>query len=222
MPRHDLVFPAKDADLREDVHMLGALVGDVIREQGGDELFEAVEAARQAAIARREGDAQSALQLVARTRDVAPTRARDLVRAFSTFFEMVNMAEKVHRIRRRRHYLNEGATQPGGIEEAIIELRNKGLELPDIRRLMLQMWVEPVFTAHPTESTRRTILRKQQLIAELLLSRLDLAPSSNEACDPDVPTANCGFGDDKTFVTVDSGPLDMPRDRAAARRFTDQ
>lgn len=181
MPRQDLVFPLKDAELREDVHMLGTLVGDVIREQGGDELFEAVENARQAAIARREGDAQGTLQLVINSRDVPPARARDLVRAFSTWFEMVNMAEKVHRIRRRRQYMNDGATQPGGIEEAIRELREKGLTLADIRHLMLQMWIEPVFTAHPTESTRRTILRKQQKVAQLLLSRIGLPRTAAES-----------------------------------------
>lgn len=180
MPRHDLVFPVKDAELREDVHMLGALVGDVIREQGGEDLFEAVESDRQAAIAQREGEAEGAVQLVVRTRDVPAAQARDLVRAFSTWFEMVNMAEKVHRIRRRRQYLNEGETQPGGIEEAIVTLKEKGLGLADIRRLMLQMWIEPVFTAHPTESTRRTILRKQQKIAQLLLGRLGLSRSAAE------------------------------------------
>ncbi|HWK73180.1 MAG TPA: phosphoenolpyruvate carboxylase [Povalibacter sp.] len=180
MPRHDLVFPVKDAELREDVHMLGALVGDVIREQGGDDLFEAVESDRQAAIAQREGEAEGAVQLVVRTRDVPAAQARDLVRAFSTWFEMVNMAEKAHRIRRRRQYFNEDATQPGGIEEAIATLKEKGLALADIRQLMLQMWIEPVFTAHPTESTRRTILRKQQKIAQLLLGRLGLSRSAAE------------------------------------------
>lgn len=180
MPRHDLVFPIKDAELREDVHMLGALVGDVIREQGGDDLFQAVENDRQAAIAQREGEAEGAVQLIVRTRDVPAAQARDLLRAFSTWFEMVNMAEKVHRIRRRRQYFNEGATQPGGIEEAIVTLKRQGLDLADIRRLMLQMWIEPVFTAHPTESTRRTILRKQQKIAQLLLGRLGLSRSAAE------------------------------------------
>lgn len=181
MPRHDIIFPVKDAELREDVHMLGALVGDVIREQGGDALFEAVESDRQAAIAQRDGDAQGAIQLVVHTRDVPASQARDLVRAFSTWFEMVNMAEKVHRIRRRRQYLNEGTTQPSGIEEAIVRLKEHGLSLADIRRLMLEMWIEPVFTAHPTESTRRTILRKQQKIAQLLLGRLGLSRTTAEA-----------------------------------------
>jgi phosphoenolpyruvate carboxylase len=180
MPRSDISFPPKDAELREDVHMLGALVGEVIREQGGDALFEAVESDRQAAIARREGDAEGAHQLAERTRNIPPAEARNLVRAFSTWFEMVNMAEKVHRIRRRRQYINEGATQPGGVLEAISKLKTQGLSLEDVRRLMLQMWIEPVFTAHPTESTRRTILRKQQKIAQLLLGRLGLARTAAE------------------------------------------
>lgn len=180
MPRSDISFPQKDAELREDVHMLGALVGEIIREQGGDALFEAVESDRQAAIARREGDAEGARRLAERTRNVPPAEARDLVRAFSTWFEMVNMAEKVHRIRRRRQYINEGKTQPGGVIEAVNKLKEQGLSLDDVRRLMLQMWIEPVFTAHPTESTRRTILRKQQKIAQLLLSRLGLSRTAAE------------------------------------------
>lgn len=180
MPRSDISFPQKDAELREDVHMLGALVGEVIREQGGSALFEAVESDRQAAIARREGDAEGARLLAERTRDVPPAEARDLVRAFSTWFEMVNMAEKVHRIRRRRQYINEGKTQPGGIPEAVARLKQQGLSLDDVRRLMLETWIEPVFTAHPTESTRRTILRKQQKIAQLLLGRLGLARTAAE------------------------------------------
>ena len=180
MPRSDISFPLKDAELREDVHMLGALVGEVIREQGGDALFEAVEQDRQAAIARRDGSAEGARELATRTRDVPAAQARDLVRAFTLWFEMVNMAEKVHRIRRRRQYLNEGTTQPGGIVEAVTRLKAQGLGLEEIRRLMIEIWIEPVFTAHPTESTRRTILRKQQKIAQLLLGRLGLSRTAAE------------------------------------------
>ena len=180
MPRSDISFPQKDAELREDVHMLGALVGEVIREQGGDVLFEAVEQDRQAAIARRDGSAEGARELATRTRDVPAAQARDLVRAFSLWFEMVNMAEKVHRIRRRRQYLNEGTTQPGGIVEAVTRLKAQGLGIDEIRRLMVEIWIEPVFTAHPMESTRRTILRKQQKIAQLMLGRLGLSRTAAE------------------------------------------
>ncbi len=180
MPRHDLFFPAKDAELREDVHMLGALVGEVIREQGGDALFEVVEKIRHAAIARREGEAEGTAQLMEIIRGISADLSRDLVRSFSTWFEMVNMAEKVHRIRRRRQYMNEGASQPSGIEDALVKLKSKGLTLADVRRLLLELWIEPVLTAHPTESTRRTLLRKQQKVAQLLLARLGLAPNAME------------------------------------------
>jgi phosphoenolpyruvate carboxylase len=181
MPRPDIHFPLKDAALREDVHVLGGLVGEVLRDQGGDALFEAVEGDRQTAIGRRSGDVDDALQLTMRTRNREAHQAQDLVRAFSTWFQMVNMAEKVHRIRRRRQYLSgDGTPQPGGIEEAIGVLKSKGLALSDIRKLLLELWIEPVLTAHPTESTRRTILRKQQSVAELLLRRLDLAPGAAE------------------------------------------
>ncbi len=135
-----------------------------------------MESDRQPAIARREGNTASGLELDrADPQRAARSRRAILVRAFSTWFEMVNMAEKVHRIRRRRQYFNEGKTQPRGIIEAVNKLKAQGLSLEDVRRLMLQMWIEPVFTAHPTESTRRTILRKQQKIAQLLLKRLGLA-----------------------------------------------
>ena len=180
MPRQDIFFPLKDADLREDVHMLGMLIGEVIREQGGDALFELVESNRQAAIARRQGDGTGTAQLVESLRDIPADLARDLVRAFSTWFDMVNMAEKVHRIRRRRQYMNEGVNQPGGIEDAIAKLKAAGLTLPELRRMMLELWIEPVLTAHPTESTRRTLLRKQQKVAQLLLSRIGLSSSATE------------------------------------------
>lgn len=182
MGRQEIHFGLKDAALRDDVHQLGGLVGEVLREQGGDVLFDAVEGDRQAALARRANEPDATAQLVMRTRGRDAKVARDLVRAFSTWFQMVNMAEKVHRIRRRRAYLNDASTaQPGGIDEALNKLKAKGLQLDDMRKLMQALWIEPVLAAHPTESKRRTILRKQQLVAELLLNRLDLSAASYEA-----------------------------------------
>src|SRR5689334_20162160 len=132
MPRPDIHFPLKDAALRDDVHTLGGLVGDVLRDQGGATLFEAVEGDRQTAIGRRSGDSDDTIQLSLRTRNRDAAQAQDLVRAFSTWFQMVNMAEKVHRIRRRRQYLSsDSAPQPGGIEEAIGILKSKGITLID-------------------------------------------------------------------------------------------
>jgi phosphoenolpyruvate carboxylase len=174
MARKDISFTAKDAALREDVHTLGALVGEVLRDQGGDGFLADVEADRQAAIARRDGDAEAAIQLVVRAESRAPEQAAELVRAFTTWFQMVNMAEKVHRVRRRRQYLNDSSThQPGGLAECFQKLRAMGYSLEKVLDLLGRLSIEPVFTAHPTESTRRTLLRQQQRIAKLLLTRLD-------------------------------------------------
>jgi phosphoenolpyruvate carboxylase len=176
MYRHGIQFPIKDAALREDVHALGEVIGETLRDQGGDEFLELVEGDRLAAITQREGKATAGDQLEDRTRGRSPALATDLTRAFATWFQAVNTAEKVHRVRRRRQYLNESSTgQPGGISDCIARLQRDGLSLEEVLRLIGSISIEPVFTAHPTESTRRTILRKQQRIAQSLLERLNAA-----------------------------------------------
>jgi phosphoenolpyruvate carboxylase len=173
--RSDIHFPPKHEALREDVHALGALVGEILREQGGRQLFELVELDRQAAIRRRDGDAQAALELGASVRDRPPALARDLVRAFSMWFQAVNLAEKVHRIRRRREYFRKdsGRPQPSGVEDSIATLKAGGLTFEETLALIGGLRIEPVFAAHSMESTRRTLLRKQQRVAQRLLDRLD-------------------------------------------------
>jgi len=181
MERHNIAFPAKDAALREDVRALGASIGETLREQGGEELFALVEGDRLAAIRRREGGLAEGEALTQRTRNRSATTATDLTRAFSVWFQAVNTAEKVHRVRRRRQYLNDSNTaQPGGIADCIAQLRAEGLTFGETRRLIESLRIEPVFTAHPTESTRRTILRKQQRIAHDLLDRLNPALTPQE------------------------------------------
>lgn len=173
--RSDIHFPPRHEALRDDVHALGALVGEILREQGGQELFELVEQDRVAAIARREDDEQAAVELATRVRGRPPALARDLVRAFSSWFQAVNLAEKVHRIRRRRQYFLKDSQrpQPGGVEDALATLKARGLTLDEVLKLLGSLRIEPVFAAHSTESTRRTLLRKQQRIAQHLLDRLD-------------------------------------------------
>ncbi len=173
--RDDIQFPEKHSALRDDVHVLGALVGDVLKEQGGDALFDLVEQDRRLSIRRRAGDKEAAAELSVQLRGRAPQVARDLARAFSMWFRAVNLAEKVHRIRRRRGYFLEASAraQPGGVESALAELKARGLQLSDLLELLKKIRIEPVFTAHPTESARRTMLRKNQRIASLLLARLD-------------------------------------------------
>jgi phosphoenolpyruvate carboxylase len=182
MYRQSIQFPVKDLDLREDVHALGLLIGETLRDQGGEELFELVEGDRLAAISRRDGATEgSADGLQRRAEGRSPASATDLTRAFSIWFQAVNTAEKVHRVRRRRQYLNDSSTaQPGGISDCIARLQHDGLSLEQTLELISSMNIEPVFTAHPTESTRRTILRKQQDIAQDLLDRLNPVLSHSE------------------------------------------
>jgi phosphoenolpyruvate carboxylase len=174
--RQDLQFPEKDTALREDVHALGGLVGDVLRDQGGERLFRLVEDDRIAAIGRREGRPGSAAELVARTAGRDAAEARDLIRAFSTWFEVVNLAERVHRVRRRREYLlHSDRPQPGGIGDCMQRLKREGYDAQKVIELLSGVTIYPVFTAHPTESMRRTILRKHQQVADLMIERLDPA-----------------------------------------------
>jgi len=174
MRREQIVFDAKDAALREDVHVLGALVGDLVREQGGQSLYELVETARRAAIERREEQEGADARLVGLVDTMKPDTAREFIRAFSTYFQMVNTAEKVHRIRRRRQYLNEPDNpQPGGFEDTLRRMQAQGADYGQVADQLAQMKIEPVFTAHPTESTRRTILRKQQNIVRRMVDLLN-------------------------------------------------
>ena len=105
--RQDITFEHKDQALRDDVRMLGALIGELLKEQGGDELFEFVETSRLQSIRRREGNELPGDGLADSIRDLDLSLAMEVIRSFSTYFQLVNTAEKVHRIRRRREYLGD-------------------------------------------------------------------------------------------------------------------
>ncbi len=174
VPRADIFFAEKDKALRDDVHRLGGLVGELVKDQGGEALFDLVEAARCASIAQREGDTNAHQELRTLLAALTPRTAKDFIRAFSTYFQMVNMAEKVHRIRRRRAYLRDAETpQPLGFADTLSRLKEAGVDAASIESVLNTVSVEPVFTAHPTEATRRTLLRKQQNVARHLVEMLD-------------------------------------------------
>src|SRR5271165_4429790 len=150
MYRQSIQFPVKDAALREDVHALGELIGETLREQGGEEYFKLVEGDRQAAILRREGAlgaaglCPQACELQIRATGRSPAVATDLTRAFSLWFMAVNTAEKAHRVRRRREYLSNSSTsQPGGIADCIARLQRDGLSLEQTLELIGKMSIEP-------------------------------------------------------------------------------
>ena len=99
------------------------------------------------------------------------------------WFQVVNLAERVHRIRRRRDYFVKDSQrpQPGGVEDAIAELKAHGLDAQKVSELIGSLSLEPVFAPHSSEAGRRTLLRKQQRIAQRLLERLDPSLTPNEA-----------------------------------------
>ncbi len=181
--RQDITFEEKDQSLRDDVRTLGAMVGELIREQNGEELFELVETARLRAIRRREGNEKPGEELATLVEDLDLDVAAQLIRSFATYFQMVNTAEKVHRIRRRRDYLRDVAIyQPGGLEDTLTKLKASGMDVEGLQQLLDSLSIEPVFTAHPTESTRRTMLRKEQHIVKRLVDLLDptMTPQETE------------------------------------------
>ena len=170
---HSLEFAAPDLPLRDDVRRLGALVGDMLSEQVSADFLGQVEKVRTAAIARRQGDAPP--QSLAGLLDgLAPQQAEALIRAFSAYFQVVNIAERVHRIRRRRDYQRSGsAPQPDGLHAALIKLKAQGVSLGELAEWLPRIDIEPVFTAHPTEAVRRALLEKEQLMVASLVSDLD-------------------------------------------------
>jgi phosphoenolpyruvate carboxylase len=179
--RQDVMFEDKDQALRSDVRTLGTMVGDLIKEQGGDELFEFVENARRRSIRRREENEKPGEELASLVDNLDPELALQVIRSFSTYFQMVNTAEKVHRIRRRREYLREvGHYQPGGFEDTLVKLKASGMTVDELQELINSLSIEPIFTAHPTEPTRRTILRKEQNIVRYLVELLNPTMTAQE------------------------------------------
>jgi phosphoenolpyruvate carboxylase len=168
----DVEFGASDQGLREDVGRLGRLVGELLIEQNGDAFFARVESARTAAIGRRErGEGIAAL--AAGLAGLDPATADGLSRAFATYFQMVNIAERVHRIRRRRDYQIAGASpQPDGLHDVLERLKSAGVEIEELLRLLPRLDIELVLTAHPTEASRRSLLEKEQEIVRALVADL--------------------------------------------------
>lgn len=171
--RDTLEFAETDTLLRDDVRQLGTMVGDMLAEQVSAELLTQVESVRRAAIARRE-QGKTIDELAERLAAVPMEDADALVRAFAAYFGVVNLAERIHRIRRRRHYQRSSAApQPGGLCAVLRELREDGVTLDELRELLPRLRIEPVFTAHPTEAVRRALLLKERTIVERLIADID-------------------------------------------------
>jgi len=184
----------KTLPLRRDVRSLGRVLGQVIREQEGDALFETVEALRNLAIRHREEDganhsgdspqAHAALMREAeRIVDSLDVQgAYRLTKAFAIYFELTNLAETAHRKRRRRALQldMDGPPQPGTLHGTLLRMKAAGLDAGAVLEQLSRITVVPVFTAHPTEVSRRTVLSKRRRIAAAL-EELDEVPLTDAA-----------------------------------------
>jgi phosphoenolpyruvate carboxylase len=168
---------APDVALRANVRLLGEILGQVIVEQEGEELLELEERVRKLARAGRRGYEQATEELTAIVRGLELDRQALVLRAFAIYFQLANIAEQHHRVRRRRAYELEGRTPPESLADAGERIGSR-----DLAAAAAGLSVELVLTAHPTEATRRTVLRLHRRVAALLreLDDAELPPSGRE------------------------------------------
>jgi phosphoenolpyruvate carboxylase len=175
----------KEAPLRRDVRSLGMLLGEVLREQAGEDLFAHVEALRQGTIRRRDAEARGsdeeaahhaaiALELV---HSLPVERAILLTRAFAFYFELINLAETNHRKRRRiaLRLSGKAGRQRGSLAGTLSEMRRVGISAGEALGWLNRVLIVPVFTAHPTEVARRSVMFKRRRIGDFLAT-LDRIP----------------------------------------------
>ena len=176
-------FSDKEAPLRRDIRELGSMLGEVLIEQEGKDFFDLVERIRLLAKAFRGGtDEKAGEEICAIAESLDLEIAHKLVRAFTFFFVVVNAADEIHRIRRQRiHDLESGEAQPGSLRETLEYFASQRLHPGDVCMLLEATTLEPVFTAHPTEAARQSILRKILRIGELLLKRETRSMTEREA-----------------------------------------
>ena len=158
--------------LVEDIRLLGRILGDVIREQEGAEAFGLIEQIRQLSVAfRRDADHDADHALKQLLKGLSGDQAVSVIRAFTYFSHLANLAEDRHHIRRRAIHERAGNTQEGSIEVALQRLRWAGITPKTIATTLAHSYVAPVLTAHPTEVQRKSILDAERDIAKLLTER---------------------------------------------------
>ncbi|HLF25049.1 MAG TPA: phosphoenolpyruvate carboxylase [Anaerolineae bacterium] len=172
-------------DLSATIHLLGELLGHVLSEQESPGLFETEERIRAQAKARRAGEDSAAAALAVQVAGLAPDSARAIASAFTLYFDLINLAEEAHRVNALRQREREQHPAPisESIGEAITQLKQRGVSAEQLNRLLCDLQIELVLTAHPTEAKRRTVLSKLQRIAETLrfLQHFDVLPRESAA-----------------------------------------
>ncbi len=165
---------AKDNErpLVEDIRLLGRILGDVIREQEGVAAYELIEEVRKLSVTfRRDADTEADKSLKKLLKGLTGDQTVSVIRAFTYFSHLANLAEDRHHIRRRAIHERAGDTQEGSIEVALSRLRWAGISTKTISATLAHAYVSPVLTAHPTEVQRKSILDAERDIAQLLTAR---------------------------------------------------
>ena len=177
----------KDLPLREDIRLLGRLLGDTVREQEGVATFDTIERIRRSSIAfRRDNDAAARAELEAILDQLTADQTMIVVRAFSYFSHLANIAEDLHRIRRTRaHHITGSGPREGSLRHALDRAEGAGIGPGALAGFFADALIVPVLTAHPTEVQRRSVLDTERKIAALLeqRDRMMLTPEEHAAND---------------------------------------
>lgn len=189
----------KDQPLRRDVRSLGAILGQTLVEQVGQELFDSVEELRRLLIehretVRRNPEQGSSSELMLKAQEIVSkmdlSRAYQVTKAFATYFELTNLAETNHRKRRRRAGKLDAdhAPLPGSFRGTLSRMKEAGVSAEKALAALDQIRITPVFTAHPTEVARQTVLLKRRRVAQQLerLDHLPLTPEDAEICENNI------------------------------------
>ena len=174
MDRLDPIEPTeKDAPLRYDIRLLGRILGDTVRAQEGDEVFELVEHIRRTGVQFHRNADEAARQELQRIMSSLPTdRALRIIRAFGYFSHLANIAEDQHHIRRTRAYAKaEAPPRPGTMAYALGRARQARLSRQQLQDFFDRALCSPVLTAHPTEIRRKSSIDREMEIAHLLDER---------------------------------------------------
>lgn len=162
----------KNLPLVADIRLLGRILGDVIREQEGKAAFELIERVRQLSVAYRlKRDTQAGRSLDRLLKNLSGDQTVSVIRAFSYFSHLANIAEDRHHVRRREHHERQGHLQEGSLAMSLSRLADADIRATDIAATLAHAYISPVLTAHPTEVQRKSILDAERAIAELIGQR---------------------------------------------------
>ena len=165
----------KDLPLIEDIRFLGRILGDVIRDHEGVGTYDLVEQVRKLSVAfRRDADQDADKALKKLLKRLSAEQTVSVIRAFTYFSHLANLAEDRHHIRRRTIHERAGNMQEGSIEVTMDRLRSSGIKADAVVQMLAKSYVAPVLTAHPTEVQRQSILSAERAIARLLAERDDI------------------------------------------------